>query len=681
MFGEAIQHHRAGRLAEAEALYRQVLVLDSGHAGSLNFLGVLAHQRGDHGGAATLIGQAIALNKRVAAFHSNLGMALKAQGMTAQAVVAYRRALSLAPRDAVAQFNLGNALSEQGKPAEATAAYRRALAAKPDYADAHLALGGALQAQGDLAGAAKGFGQATALLPGNGEAHFRLGLVLQLKGDLTGAEASYGRVLSITPDHGGALTNLGKILADRGRSTEAADLYRRAIAIEPGNADAMSNLGTVLTEQGNLAEADRCYEAALALRPDHALTHSNLLMNLHYGVAHSGDYRFARARQFGERFGGRNTGEPFANDRRTDRRLRVGYVSGDFRAHPVGYFLLAVLPAHDRAAIELFCYSNADVRDAVTDRLRAAAKGWRDIARLSDEDAARLIRRDRIDLLVDLSGHTAGNRLTLFTLEPAPVQLSWLGYFGTTGLKAIDHVIADEIVAPPADDCHFTENVVRLPGCFLCYEPHPLDIAVAPPPALTSGRLTFGCLNNLAKITEGTIALWARLLLCVPGARLLLKTKGLADAEVRDTVQARFGAHGIAVDRLMLEGHSPLAEAMETYNRIDIALDAFPFGGGTTTADALWMGTPVVTLRGDRWVGRMSTSIMTAIGHTELIADDADEYLEIAAGLAADLQRLAALKSSLRSDLERSAFCDGPGFARKLEAAYRATWRAWCEGV
>ena len=366
------------------------------------------------------------------------------------------------------------------------------------------------------------------------------------------------------------------------------------------------------------------------------------------------------------------------NVRDPHRRLRIGYVSADFKRHPVGYFLSAVLSAHDHAVTEIYCYSNQVTDDDMSVRLRACADQWRSISRMADTDVAALICRDAIDILVDLSGHTGGNRLTMFALRPAPVQVSWLGYFGTTGLSSIDYILADRFIVPEGEQKYFTEAVWRLPGCYLCYTPYDLDVRVGLPPALNDGNVTFGCFNNRAKITDDTVRVWATILRSLDGSRLFLKTKSLADPVVVKTLVAQFAAHGIAPDRLILEGHSPLVEAMNAYNRVDIALDPFPFGGCTTTADAVWMGVPVVTLRGNRWVGRMSESILSAVGLPELVAANEVEYVEIAVQLAADLPGLAKRRSALRSLVESSPFCNGVEFTRQLEAAFRGMWNAWC---
>ena len=552
------------------------------------------------------------------------------------------RPITVKPGHAEAHANLGAALQEQGKSEEAVAACRRAIALRPDYAEGHANLGNALR---DL-------------------------------GRYREAIAAYRRAIALRPDHAAAWSNLGHALREQGRLSEAVEACRQATILAPDFVLAQSNLGNALQDQGRLDDAAATFRHAMAIDPNNDAAHSNLLMCLHYATAPSRAALFEEAVAFGRRHAGRAM-PGMARGPRDGQPLRIGYVSADFRNHPVGYFLARVLAAHDPAAVEVYCYANHHAEDAMTARLRASASQWRGIADLADTDAAALIRRDGIDILVDLAGHTAGNRPSLFALRPAPVQATWLGYFDTTGLPEIDYILADRFVAPDGEDQFFTETVWRLPDIYLCYEPHGIAIEPAPPPLLTNGFVTFGCFNNHAKTTAETMDVWAALLRRVDGARLFLKNRSLADPAVVETLVSRFAAHGIARERLILEGQSPLAAFLAAYHRVDIALDPFPFGGATTTAEALWMGVPLVTLRGERWVGRMSEAMLTMIGLEDLVAPDADAYVRTAAALANDTARLGRLHAGLRHMLETSPFCDGPRFTRALEAAYRGMWEAF----
>jgi predicted O-linked N-acetylglucosamine transferase (SPINDLY family) len=371
--------------------------------------------------------------------------------------------------------------------------------------------------------------------------------------------------------------------------------------------------------------------------------------------------------------------DSYANERNGERRLRVGYVSPDFRQHSVAYFLEPLLRSHDRNAIEVFCYAEVNWPDATTKRFQGLADHWVTTVGMSDEALVERIRRDRIDILVDLAGHTAKNRLPVFANKPAPVQVTWLGYPSTTGLAAIDYRLVDTVTDPEAEGGAFScETLVRLPAGFLCYGPPQDAPAPAARPHLSIDTLTFGSFNNASKLSASTIEAWARLLVRLPAARLLLKGKPFACAVTRASFLERLLRSGVAKDRVELLGWLPDESHLALYDRIDIALDPFPYNGTTTTCEALWMGVPVVTLRGDRHAGRVGASLLTQIGLTDLIADSVEAYVETAAALADDPARLAELGQSLRPRMAASPLCDATAFARKIEAAYRTMWQRWC---
>jgi predicted O-linked N-acetylglucosamine transferase (SPINDLY family) len=461
------------------------------------------------------------------------------------------------------------------------------------------------------------------------------------------------------------------------RFDDALAAYDTALRLRPGHVETHNNRGNALQAIARLDDALSAYDTALSLRPDYADAHSNKLLALHYGAFDARGAIAAQARAFGASVNRAGAPQAFANPPVPDRRLRIGYVSGDLRRHPVGYFLQSILRNHASDAVEVFCYSNNLKDDDLTASFQSDADHWRRLRGLTDEAAATLIRADAIDILVDMSGHTALNRLPLFARRPAPVQVSWLGYFGTTGLTAMDYVLADRFVVPPGEDDAFTEQVWRMPGSYLCFMPPDMDVPVRSRDV--QGPITFGSFNNLAKLSSHTAALWARVVQSVPQSRLLLKTSQLADAAVCQAVRERFAGHGIEADRLVLEGPSPRADLLASYNRVDIALDPYPYGGGTTTAEALWMGAPVVTLRGGTWTGRVSESILSSVGLSDLVAGSQEAYVDLAATLAANQDRRTALHATLRSRLEASPFCDGEGFTRQLEDAWRAMWKHWCK--
>ena len=704
LLAKAIQHHQSGRFAEAEGLYRQVLAVDPRHAVSLNLLGMIALQLGRDANAVEFLRKVIAVQPSFPDAHFNLGIALKNLGRLEDSAAAYRAAIGETPGNYKAHSNLGAVLYRLGRHAEAASSYRRTVALKADLASAYYNLGLALDALGNSEDAAAAYRQAIALAPDYAEAHADLGIALKKLGRLGDAAAAIRRAIALRPDFSEAHSNLGAVLFNLGQLEEAVASYRKAVALNPNAAEAHANLGGALKEMGRLGEAASACRRAVALKPSDAAAHynlanalldsgkqdeavaayrqsvaldssfpevhSNLLRAMHYSMQYSRQNILAEARKYAARFAPSVPGR-FTAAVKKSRRLRIGYVSGDFRIHSVSSFLTRVIPAHDRESVEVFCYSNHPLSDGVTEQLRAASDSWRSLVGVTDQEAAQAIRRDGVDILVDLSGHTANNRLPLFAMKPAPVQVTWLGYFGTTGLTEMDYILADRFVLPEAHEQTYTETVIRLPGSYLCFTPPDLDIAIGPPPLAANGFATFGCFNNCAKITPEAVALFARVLTRVPGSRLLLKASSLADETVGRDLLSRFAARGIGAERLLLEGPSPMAAYLAAYNRVDVALDPLPFGGGTTTAQTLWMGTPVVTLRGETWVGRISESILTVIGHAELVANSPNEYVEIAANLAGDPPLLSALRRGLRERLESSALCDGAKFTRNLEEAYR----------
>jgi predicted O-linked N-acetylglucosamine transferase (SPINDLY family) len=671
---------RQSRPDDALKLIERALSLEPASAEAYNILGFALAGLNRPDDEVAAYERALVLKPDFAEAHYNLGNALKDRGKLDEAVPAYERALALKPDFFEASYNLGLALQEQGKPHEAAAAYGRALVLKPDFAEAHNNLGNALKDQVQLDAAVASYGRALALKPDFADAHYNLGNALRDQGKLEKAIAAYRRALALTPDYAEAHNNLGNALKDQGKLEEAIASYGRALALTPGFAEAHNNLGDAFKDQGRLDDAMAAYRQALALKPDYAEAHSNLLLCLNYGSGLSAEAVFAEHRRWDEGHGMRlrQSAPSYGNDRDPDRRLRLGYVSPDFRRHSVAYFLEPLLRAHDRTAIELFCYAEVMRPDAVTARLRALADHWLSTVGISDDALAGRIRADGIDILVDLAGHTAHNRLLLFARKPAPVQLTWLGYPNSTGLSAIDFRLVDGVTDPQgAADALASEKLVRLEGGFLCYGPPHDAPEIVPRPSLAGAAVTFGSFNNPAKLSAATIEVWAALLGRLPLARLLLKGASFADASSCDLFRARFASHGIDAARLILRSLAPdTASHLASYGEVDVALDPFPYNGTTTTCEALWMGVPVVTLRGERHAGRVGASLLTRVGLDALIAGDEAHYIDIAAGLAADTLRLAALSQSLRQRLQGSSLCDGVLFARRFEAALRHMWQS-----
>ncbi len=644
----ALQHHQAGRLREAEAIYRQILQIEPDQPDALHLLGVIAHHMGRHQIAVEQIRKAIALNPNVAEFHNNLGEAYRALGMNHEAVEGYRRALALKPGFAEAHYNLGIQLSDQGLIEDAITSYRNALVCNPQYAEAHNNLGNALLGQGQE----------------------------------EEAVACYRRALDIKPDYAAAHNNLGNACKAQGRLEEAIECYQRALALTSDYAEAHVNLGNALCEQGSIEEALACYRRALTIKPHFAEAHSNLLLALHYHPVEDPALLFDLHREWNDKYAKSLAAmiAPHPNRCGTDRPLRIGYVSADFRRHPVGYFLKPVLAAHDRSRFELFCYSMVGKEDDFTAEIQASAGTWRNITGMSDENVAATIRNDGIDILVDLSGHTAGNRLLVFAGKPAPIQVAWIGYVDTTGLDTMDYLLADDFVSPPEGAQSFTEQLVKLPGSYLCYEPPKYAPPVSSLPALLSGHLTFGCFNNLSKVSGEVVVLWSRILRELPGSRLVLKTKSLNDQHAQERYRQLFLAQGIQPGRVDLLGSSPHVELLNHYGRIDMALDPFPYTGGLSTCEALWMGVPVITLVGSTFLSRIGGSLLTHAGLTEAVTCSPAQYVERAVKLGKDLEHLSRMRLGLRARVAAS-LCDAETFVHNLERAYQAMWRRWCESA
>jgi predicted O-linked N-acetylglucosamine transferase (SPINDLY family) len=806
----ALEHHRAGRLAEAEASYRQILGVRPDHVEAWHFLGVIAHQRGRHDIAVELIGRAIALDPQNAAAHCNLGEAYRALGRLEEAVVSLRRAVELDPGSPVAHNNLGIALAEQRRLSEAIASYRTAILLQPAFPEAHNNLGLALLEERALAESVACFHRAIEFRPSYHEAHnnlgmaligqgqvdeaiaayrraidfrpeypkacYNLGLALSGQGRFDEAIAAYGRAIELKGDDADAWNNLGIALAWLGRLDEAMAAYRRALELRPGAADFLNNLGSVLLDQnqsaaaeaayrqaaagrpgsevihnnlgnalrkqarfgeaadayrralelkadfpegyhnlanvlkdqGNLDEALAVYRRAIALRPEDPGLRSNLIYSLYFwpGLEEAtiADAQREWNAQVRKSWKGDIIGR-HRNERNPERRpLRIGYVSPHFRDHVVGRNMLPLFRHHHRQEVEIFCYSGVIKPDGLTEQIRHEASEWRNTVGVTDEALAEVIRRDEVDILADLSQHLEGHRLPVLARRPAPVQVSFAGYPESAGVEGIGYRIGDRYldatdtggiedgrsgtgdrrsvprarVTPelrsPSGELRPGECVYLIDS-FWCYDPCGVDVAVHELPGAATGNITFGSLNNFCKINDLVLQLWARVLTQVRNSRLLLSS-GLGSHRQR-TIDF-LAQHGVEPTRVEFVTPCPRKDYLELYHRLDIALDPFPYGGHTTSLDALWMGVPMVSLAGERPVSRAGLSILNNLGLPELVTFSEDEYVKIAVSLANDLPRLAELRQTLRPRMENSVLMDAPHFAHQIEAAYRAMWRDWC---
>jgi predicted O-linked N-acetylglucosamine transferase (SPINDLY family) len=575
-FALALEHHRAGRLADAERSYREILQLEPEHADSLHLLGVIALQTGNLKSALTLV----------------------------------QRAVALRPDAPASRNNLGQVLARLGNHDEAARSYEAAIGLDPGYAE--------------------------------------------------------------------ACNNLGYVRHLQDRLPEAEALYIRAIDLDPAYAEPHTNRGNLLKDRGEIDAAIACYRRAIELRPDLPALHSNLLLALHYHPGYSPTQLKREHGAWAERHVTplQALRRPHENARDPDRRLRVGYVSPDFREHPVARFVLPLFREHDRRQVEVFAYSDVAVPDAVTGLLREHVDRWREVAALGHDQLADAVRADGIDILVDLAAHSGGNRLLAFARKPAPVQITYLAYCSTTGVDAIDYRVTDHFLDPAGTSRRYTEASLFLPGCYWCYSAPPLTGSAHAATERAQGPLTFGCLNNFAKVTDVTLRLWTRLLRRVPEACLLVYARTEAH---RDRVLRALRQAGVDESRAAFVGRQPLADYLATYRRIDVALDPYPYGGGTTSCDALWMGVPVVSLAGRTAVSRAGSTLLSHVGLDHLVTRSEEQYVEIAAGLIRDARGLAAVRRELRRRLESSPIMDAPQFASDLEAVFRTAWRAWCE--
>lgn len=743
---QAIVDHQAGRLAQAEVLYREILQREPACADALHLLGVIALQARRLDTAVELIGGAIALVPDEPAMHGNLGEALRQLGRLAEAEASFCRALARQPNFADALQGLGTCLAMQGRRTEAIDryqaalalrptspdvwhnlgillrdadraedalhAFQQALALRPDFAEACSSLGSLLRKLGRLDDAHTALERLVALRPQSAEAWSRLGAVRRAQGNFAAATVALDQAIALDPTHAPSHLQRGNVHYEQRQYEPAIGHYRQAVALKPDYAEAHYQLGTALqatrrtdaavlafgrtidlspdfteahfnlgTLHKDRAELDlaiRCYRRAHELRPENPAAHSNLIYTLLFRPETEPATLRAEYRQWCDRYAAPELarGMHHGNSRDPDRRLRIGYVSPDFRDHVVGHNVLPLFRESDREHFELFCYADLAKRDAATAEFARRAHTFRDVTGQSHAAVADRVRADGIDVLVDLTLHMAETRLPVFARRPAPVQVTFAGYPGTTGLAAIDYRLTDPHLDPPdAETEWYAETSLRLPDTFWCYTPLEGAPDPGPLPALATGRVTFGCLNNFCKVNGSTLDRWARVLGAIPRARLLL----LAPAgNAREWVAARLEAQGVARDRVEFVPFLPRSDYLATHRRIDIGLDTLPYNGHTTSLDACWMGVPVVTQVGTTVAGRAGWSQLNNLGLPELAASTPDEFVALATRLASDLPRLTVLRAELRGRMQRSPLMDAARFTRGVEAAFREMWRRWC---
>jgi protein O-GlcNAc transferase len=642
---DAVTHHRGGRLREAESLYARVRAAAPANFDALHLSGLAAQQQSRHRDAAGFLRQALRVNPTSAVCEMRLGVAVMALGDAAAAEGHLQKAVSRSPELTEAWCHLGTALSALGRHQAACAAFERAIALDCNCLEAHERLCA-------LVSAVDGFAAAVPLLR---------------------------RVVALVPQSASALANLGIALAQSSCGDEALGCLERAVAVEPEHPLALTGIALIFQDTYRLPEAIATYGRVLERNPRNHEARSGRLLALHYVDGVGRGEMLAEHLAFGDAVVAKRP-PAFQNTRDPERRLRVGFLSPDMRAHSVAYFLDPILAHLDPGQFEIFLYHDHAKTDAMSARLRSRAAAWRHVAGLPSDTVESAIRADAPEILVDLAGHTGLNRLPLFARRLAPVQVSYLGYPDTTGLAAMDYRLVDPVTDPEGvADGYCAERLVRFSPTAWSYSPPDSAPIPAPAPGISGEAITFGCFNNFAKVSESSLSAWARLLLAVPGSRLLLKSRGLDLPDTSNRIRKKFAAAGVEPDRVELLGRtSGIEDHLGLYSRIDVALDTYPYNGTTTTCEAMWMGVPVVTLLGARHGSRVGASLVASAGHAEWIARNWDEYVRIAAYVALDRDSRAAVRGSLRDDMRRGTLMDHPGQAARFGSALRECWKTWC---
>ncbi|CAM5447085.1 tetratricopeptide repeat protein [Thauera mechernichensis] len=654
-----------GQLEAAEASYREAIRLRPEHVVAHLYLGDLLQICGRLNEAEACFRNAIRLKADLAEAHFKLAQLLAIRGELQAAMPSYREAIRIRPGYAEAHCGLGVVLERLEQFGAAEASYREAVRLGPRLVPAHNNLGNAYRRVGQLKHAEECFREALSIDRCYAEAHCNLGIVLKEFGRLRDAEASLREAIRLKPGMAVAHNNLGNVLKDLGQLKSAEAAYREGIRLSPESAELHSNLGGILERLGQLGAGANAVREAIRLKPTFLDARSNLLFSLNYHESSPVEELLGEAREYGEIVSARAQPKLSSWVMIGTKRLRVGFVSGDFNDHPVGYFAEGMIKHLDRERFELYAFSTTSKHDDLTERIKPYFADWVLLRGKDDLEAARIIHQRGIHVLIDLSGHSSYNRLPVFAYKPAPVQASWLGYFASTGVPEMDFFIGDPHVAPECEAHHFTETLWRLPETWLCREPPGHAPAVGALPARANGVVTFGCFGNMTKAGPRVLRLWAGILNQVPGARLFLKCNQLADPQVVKDVTARFRSHGVAPERLILEGPSPSLGYYAAYNRVNMVLDTFPYPGGTTSVDALWMGVPILTLKGERFLSHLGESIAHNAGLPEWIAENEDDYVQKAVKFASDTSALESIRAGLRERLR-----DGPLFNTKRFAAH-----------
>lgn len=671
---QAFARYEAGDRAGARAAAESLIESAPKNADALHLLAVIAQEENRQQDAESYVRRALAVVPGQPLYLNTLGNGLLAQGRTDEAVTALGEASKAAPDQADIVFNLANAERQAGRYDDAVTSYRRCIELNASHLGAHNNLATLLKAFGDAESAAAVLIEAVAYAPKSVETRFNLGNALHMSGHLQAAESAYRKVIELSPRHADAHVNLGVVLREGGFAGEAERAFKAAIALNPDLAAAYVGLADLADDGTMDAVAHR--RAVLALKPDLAAVRSSLLMCMQYAPGISRAEIAAEHRTFGDIHA--PPAPPLYapdHDFTPDRKLRIGVVSGDFRFHAMAFFALPVFAARRRDQVELICYSTTAKTDFHTNNFRTTADLWRDVRAMSPDALATLVVRDRVDILIDLSGHAPHNRLLAFARKPAPLQVAWGDYVDTRGLAAIDVLLGDAIQTPPEDDRFYVEKVVRFAPDYICYAPPDYAPALAAPPAVRNGFITFGSFSEATKIGPAAVAQWAAVLKAVPTARFLLNGYLWADPVRQGRLISLFMDNGIGTDRIAFQTGGDHATFLGQYAEVDVILDTTPYSGGLTTCEALLMGVPVLTVPGDRFCGRHASAHLINGGYPEGVAKDIGDLIAKAKTFAADPARLAPLRAQLRAGFLASRVCDISTFAQDFYGALRAVWR------
>lgn len=673
----AISQYEAGDRAAARAGAEAFLKLSPAHGDALNLLAVIAQDEGRQADGEALARKAVASAPNNPLYLNTLGNGLLAQGRSAEAVTVLAQAHNAMPEQADILFNLGNAQRQAGQFDAATESFRRTTELQRGHVGAYNNLALMLKAIGDVESAATVLIEAVAHAPKSAELRFNLGNTLHAAGRIAAAEGAYMKAIELAPRHAEAHANLGVMLAESGHKPKAEASFRTAISLNPNLTSAYVGLADLADDGTMDAVAHR--RAVLAMKPDLPAIRSSLLMCLHYVDGVSRDDMLAEHKTYGSLVA-RKDAPVFSakHDFTPQRRLKIGFISGDFRFHAMLFFALPVLEARDKSDWEVFCYSTTAKIDPYTPEFRAAADHWRDVRTLSTDDLARLIVHDGIDILIDLSGHAPHNRLPAFAAKPAPLQIAWGDYVDTRGLGTIDVLLGDAIQTPAAEDKYFTERVVRFAPDYVCYRPPTYAPDAVPAPCVANGFMTFGTFSEVTKVGPASVAQWAAVLKAIPTARFLLNGYLFEDGPRQGRIISLFMDAGIAPDRLIFKSGGLHAAFLAQYAEVDVILDTTPYSGGLTTCEALLMGVPVLTVKGNRFCSRHAAVHLINGGYPEGVAENVDGLVKKAQALAADPRALNALRVSLPQKFRASRVCDVAAFAKDFHGTLRAEWTSLC---